>query len=660
MMPSLSLSSPSSVSTTVRVDKATSELLVGPDWTMNMEICDLCNSNHWMAKDMVKGVKRRLQHKNPRVQLLTLTLLETMVKNCAEYIHFQIAERKILDEMVKIAKKKGDLHVRNKILILLDSWQEAFGGPGGKYAQYFWACDELRRCGIQFPKRPERSAPVITPPVTHPPRAPQIGFGMPSDSSRRLDEAMTSEVEDLSFSTLESMRNALELLSDMLQAVNPSDRLAVKDEVIVDLVDRCRANQKKLMQMITTTTDENLLSQGLEMNDSLQSVLAKHDAIASGAPLPDLGKRISTQQSESVELNTNPSEAGDKHPTTNGKSPVSAAPVAKAQAEDEEEEDEFALLARRHSKTQSGPSQTGTSGVTEDGASSSGSNNALALIDPPAPATTTAVSKDQDLIDLLSLALTTTSTSDTPEAPTSAPVQSTPETSMNSYVVPWAQAQPQPLPHLQNQYQPMQPQMPPQAQLGYSQYASAYPPPPWEQNFGYNNQNLGSNPYMYPNYLGNMNNSSVPVQGAFQYSQYGNQPMYSPAQASSNFPSSQTNRPLQHTNSFQNPPSPSMNSNLFSAPVPTNNTSSTPMQGAGSLQHTNSFTSKVSNPSALNGATLVTNGSASVPLGEKPFVPSYRLFEDLNVFGSSEGKLKSGPYPSASGNPNQNMVSGRR
>ncbi|KAL9236176.1 hypothetical protein vseg_010877 [Gypsophila vaccaria] len=645
MMPSMSFaSSPSSVSTTARVDKATSELLVGPDWTMNMEICDLCNSNHWMAKDMVKGVKRRLQHKNPRVQLLTLTLLETMVKNCGEYIHFQIAERKILDEMVKIVKKKGDLHVRNKILILLDSWREAFGGPGGKYSQYYWACDELRRSGVHFPPRPERAAPVITPPVTHPPRVPQIGFGMPSDSSQRLDEAMTYEVEGLSFSMLESMRNALELLSDMLQAVNPTDRMAVKDEIIVELVDRCRANQKKLMQMITTTTDEELLVQGLEMNDSLQSVLAKHDAIASGAPLPDLGMRSSSQQSESVNSTTKPSEVGDR-------SSVSPVPVTKDQVEDQEEEDEFALLARRHSKTQSGPSQSGTSGVTEDGASSSGSNNALALIDPAAPATTTNVSKDQDLIDLLSLALTSTSTSDTTESPSSAPVSSTSETSMDSYVVPWAQAQPQPqpqpLPHVY-QYQPMQPQMQPQAQPGYHQYASAYPPPPWELASGYPNQNLGSNPYMPPNYQGN--NSSVPSQGA--YPQYGNQPMYSPAQAASNFPP--------QTNSFQNPPSPPMSGNFYSASVPTTNVSSTPIQGGGSLQHTNSFTSKVSTPSALNGASLVTNGSASAPLGEKPFVPSYRLFEDLNVFGSSEGKLKSGPYPSASGNSQQNMISGRR
>lgn len=36
------------------------------------------------------------------------------------------------------------MQVRDKILVMLDSWQQAFGGPEGKYPHYYWAYDELR------------------------------------------------------------------------------------------------------------------------------------------------------------------------------------------------------------------------------------------------------------------------------------------------------------------------------------------------------------------------------------------------------------------------------------------------------------------------------------------------------------------------------------
>lgn len=41
-----------------------------------------------------------------------LQLLETMVKNCGDYVHFQIVEKNILQEMVKIVKKKASFFVQ--------------------------------------------------------------------------------------------------------------------------------------------------------------------------------------------------------------------------------------------------------------------------------------------------------------------------------------------------------------------------------------------------------------------------------------------------------------------------------------------------------------------------------------------------------------------
>jgi len=81
---------------------------------------------------------------------------------------------------------------------------------------------------------------------------------------------------------------------------------------------------------VLVVRDEELLKQGLELNDRLQSVLTKHDAIASGSPLP-----VETPSRELRREDPNP------EPST----PITH--DSKAQVE-EDEDDEFAQIARRY------------------------------------------------------------------------------------------------------------------------------------------------------------------------------------------------------------------------------------------------------------------------------------------------------------------------
>ncbi|GJS36625.1 TOM1-like protein 6 [Tanacetum coccineum] len=632
MLPATGFSSSSTASANsvvVRVDKATSEFLNGPDWTLNIDICDTLNANPWLAKDVVKALKKRLQHKNPNVQLLSLTLLETMVKNCGDNVHVQIAERNILPEMIKIVKKKMDMRVREKILVLLDSWQEAFGGRGGKYPQYYFAYDELRQYGIQFPERSPDAAPIFTPPVTNPSlRSPQANYGMPSNSSTRLDEAMASEIENLSESTIESMRNVSDLLSEMLQEIDPNDRAAVKDEVIVDVVDRCRSNQKKLMEMLASTIDEELLGQGIELNDNLQTVLAKHDAIASGSPIP---LQIISSAAPPSDAHNSPIKPTEEQ-VENSKLSVSASPPVPPPSrnepeEEEEEEDDFALLARRekgvtrlgtlqnlqtlgkhqfillflhktwpllfnylsrHSKAQTVVSQNGSvvneSGLTQDPSMSM----ALTVTDPPPPVNT---SRADDMIDFLSLALSSTNITSPPSnpPPVSSPqnVDQTPPVSattenyphqtqpqLNSYVVPWAQSEPQP------QQVQSHSQMQPQPRYQQQNYSSGYIPPPWAATPGY----------------------------------YANNPYASAAASSSLTP-------------YNNAPSQQVNTH-------SNNMRVAGMSGDGRV------------------------GSNAGGAGQTAFIPPYRLFEDLNVLGNQ--KTSGTPSNFVGSSSGQSMMSGKK
>ena len=82
----------------------------------------------------MRALKGRLDHKNPNVQLLALSVStlcwpHTRVKNDGDHFLVEIASREFMDNLVSILKSPVlNIDVKNKRLHLAQNWTIAFKG----------------------------------------------------------------------------------------------------------------------------------------------------------------------------------------------------------------------------------------------------------------------------------------------------------------------------------------------------------------------------------------------------------------------------------------------------------------------------------------------------------------------------------------------------
>lgn len=407
----------------VQVMKCTSELLIGPDWMANMELCDIVNDNvDTNGKDTLRALRRRLNrgfnNKNAKVMLLALTALDGCVKNCGSAFHQLMASSGVMDDIKKLwasmevrnckmrtnplgdggdatavgiaggAASDVDYEVIEKVLTLVAEWGDALGGS------FMKTYDELRGMGAPFPERGEVIAPPIeTPPQRHETEADRMarankeaiqqaiaevesenqvlhaavhgsgasgacaaltqddanplssgggsyfagndaasgqdaasfqhhlneagrvqqshgrvggGAGAVVDGvllrsgpqAQELQQQSSAAVVDVIRNWDEEKAvaaNSILILSEMLAGVEPRDAAALGDELILELVGKCRQLQPRIVQLIETSEDESVLVEALQMNDDITKVLGDFDS--KNIALPDgnpAGRRADT------------------------------------------------------------------------------------------------------------------------------------------------------------------------------------------------------------------------------------------------------------------------------------------------------------------------------------------------------------------------------
>uniref|UniRef100_A0A8C2KGV0 Hepatocyte growth factor-regulated tyrosine kinase substrate n=1 Tax=Cyprinus carpio TaxID=7962 RepID=A0A8C2KGV0_CYPCA len=90
------------------------------------QICDLIRQGDTQAKYAIGAIKKKLNDKNPHVALYALEVLESVVKNCGQTIHDEVACKQTMEELKELFKKQPEPNVKNKILYLIQAWSHAF------------------------------------------------------------------------------------------------------------------------------------------------------------------------------------------------------------------------------------------------------------------------------------------------------------------------------------------------------------------------------------------------------------------------------------------------------------------------------------------------------------------------------------------------------
>ncbi|KIX06810.1 uncharacterized protein Z518_04786 [Rhinocladiella mackenziei CBS 650.93] len=284
-----------------------------PNLALNLEIVDLINSKKGNApREAAITIVQLINHRNPNVSLLALSLLDICVKNCGYPFHLQISTKEFLNELVRRFPERPPprpSRVQNTILEAIEEWRQTICQTS-RYKEDLGFIRDMHRLllykGYMFPEIRREDAAVLNPSdnlqsaeeMEEEDRAAQsaklqelIRRGRPQDlqEANRLMKVMagydTRHKTDYRAKAAEEVakvQQKAKILEEMLQSHKAGDKIGDGD-VFEELAAALQSAHPKIQKMCEEESDDaEAVAKLLEINDSIHRTIERYKLMKAG------------------------------------------------------------------------------------------------------------------------------------------------------------------------------------------------------------------------------------------------------------------------------------------------------------------------------------------------------------------------------------------